>query len=174
MPVEIYKVGLIGNGFLAIMARPAVEPGAIDPFATMANIGVQLVVSLLEPSEARSLGLDNERELVKSCGMDYVTFPIPDMGQPVSVEEFAKLAQVLSKQIGAGVNTLVHCRAGIGRSGLVAAGILMQAGANPEQALEQISKYRGVRVPETSAQQDWLAGDFALFLQQQRSATRSE
>jgi len=156
MQAEMYKVGTIGKGFFAIMARPSLDEN--DPASVMniSRLGIKLVVSLLETNEARTLGLDAERELVKALGMDFVSFPIPDMGLPTSVEEFSSLSKMLLKQVNTGINTLVHCHAGIGRSGLMAAGILLHCDLDPKQAFAHVSKMRGVRVPETRQQEDWL------------------
>jgi protein-tyrosine phosphatase len=156
MQAEMFKVGTIGSGFLAMMARPSLEEGAAASVVNIARLNINLVVSLLGHSEARALGLDGEREQVKSHGMDFVSFPIPDMGLPPSVEDFARLSSMLFQQVNAGVNTLVHCHAGIGRSGLVVAGILLHCNLDPEQAFAHVSKIRGVRVPETHDQEDWL------------------
>jgi protein-tyrosine phosphatase len=156
MQAEMYKVGTIGKGFFAIMARPSLEQSDPASVVNISRLGIKLVVSLLETNEARTLGLDAERELVKALGMDFVSFPIPDMGIPTSVEEFAGLSKMLLKQVDAGVNTLVHCHAGIGRSGLMAAGILLHCDLDPKQAFAHVSKMRGIRVPETSQQENWL------------------
>lgn len=160
MPSEMYKIGTIGNGFLAMMAQPSPELGAAASFVNIAGLGIQLVVSLLEPSEARLLGLDSEREQVKSQAMDFLPFPIPDMGLPPSVEGFARTSKLLFRQVDAGVNTLVHCRAGIGRSGLFIAGILLHCDLDPGQAFAHVSRMRGIRVPETREQEDWLISNY--------------
>ncbi len=163
MPLRLYRVATIGKGFIAIMARP--EFGGGSPFADIAAEGVGHVVSLLEPGEARDLGLEAEPEMVRLQQMEFSSFPIPDMGVPASVERYARLTQALARQVHDGTSTLVHCRAGIGRSGLVAAGVLMHAGLTARQALAQISSQRGVRVPETSEQSEWLTDTFAAVLQ---------
>jgi protein-tyrosine phosphatase len=53
----------------------------------------------------------------------------------------------------------VHCRAGIGRSGLFAAGMLLYAGMDAEQAFAHVGKMRGLRVPETLDQHNWLVSN---------------
>jgi len=156
MQAEMYKVGTIGKGFFAIMARPSLEENDPASVVNISRLGINLVVSLLENNEARTLGLDAEREQVKALGMDFVSFPIPDMGIPTSVEKFASLSKMLLKQVDSGINTLVHCHAGIGRSGLMAAGMLLHCDLGPQQAFTHVSKMRGVRVPETRQQEDWL------------------
>jgi protein-tyrosine phosphatase len=164
MQAEMYKVGTIGKGFFAIMARPSLEQSDPASVVNISRLGINLVVSLLETNEARTLGLDAEREQVKALGMDFVSFPIPDMGIPTSVEEFASLSKMLLKQVNAGNNILVHCHAGIGRSGLMAAGILLHCDLNPKQAFAHVSKMRGVRVPETPDQEYWLMSNHATIV----------
>ena len=48
------------------------------------------------------------------------------------------------------------CFAGIGRSTLVAAALLVRAGLALPEALALISESRGITVPDTSAQHRWL------------------
>jgi protein-tyrosine phosphatase len=164
MPVEMYKIGSMGEGFVAIMARPSLEANAAASIINIARLGIRQVVSLLEPSEARSLGLDAEREKVKAHAMDFISFPIPDMGLPPSVEDFALLSKKLFNQVNAGVNTLIHCQAGIGRSGLLVAGILLHCDMDPRQAFAYASRMRGIRVPETPEQEKWLDSNYATIL----------
>jgi protein-tyrosine phosphatase len=160
----MYKIGSIGHGFLAIMGRPYIEQHEAASLANVARLGIQQVVSLLESGEARHLGLDAERFEARACGMGFVSFPIADMGTPRSVEEFAEVTHTLFRRIDSGINTLVHCRAGIGRSGLFAAGMLLYAGMDAEQAFAHVGKMRGLRVPETLEQHAWLVDNQARIV----------
>ncbi|HKJ50904.1 MAG TPA: protein-tyrosine phosphatase family protein [Gammaproteobacteria bacterium] len=155
----MYKIGSIGHGFLAIMGRPYIEHEEPASLLNVARLGIQQVVSLLEPGEARSLGLDTERLEVRAQGMGFVSFPIADMGTPRSVEKFADLTHTLFRRVDSGINTLVHCRAGIGRSGLFAAGMLLYAGMDAEQAFAHVTRMRGLRVPENPDQHTWLVSN---------------
>ena len=164
LQAEMYKVGTMGSGFLAIMAHPSLEPEAAASITNIARLNIKVVVSLLEPSEARRLGLDAERSVVKAHGMEFVSFPIPDMGLPPSVDDFARLTYHLFKQVNVGFNTLVHCRAGIGRSGLFSAGVLLHVGMNPDEAFDYVSSQRGLRVPETPEQRQWLVDNYDVIV----------
>ena len=53
-------------------------------------------------------------------------------------------------------NIAIHCYAGIGRTGLIAASILIKQGMDVDTALIKLSKTRGLRVPETIGQIAWL------------------
>ncbi len=153
----MFKIESIGEGFIAIMAYPGVDGNAASAIASLARDGVRQVVSLLEPGEARALGLETEVQLVEAESMKFVSFPIPDMGLPASLDDFAGLARDLKHQVEAGENTLVHCRGGIGRSGLLAAAVLSCCGVEARQACEQVTRIRGLRSPETTQQWEWLS-----------------
>ena len=156
---EVFRIDSIGKGCLAIMAHPASAAGVGSVASTISEIaalGFHQVVSLLEPAEADALGLAEEGELVMAQSMKFVSFAIPDMGLPACVEDFARLAQLLFTEINSGTNTLIHCRGGIGRSGLLAAAVLLQCGKDVQTAFAQVSLMRGRQVPETAQQGDWL------------------
>ena len=155
----MYKIGSIGAGYLAIMGRPYIEHDQPASLRNVARLGITQIVSLLPPREVRSLGLDAARQEARVQGMAFVSYPIADMGTPASVEEFARLTRRVFRQVESGISTLVHCRAGVGRSGLFAAGVLLHAGVDAEQAFAHVSKMRGLRVPETLEQHAWLVNN---------------
>ena len=155
----IYRIDSIGTGYFAISAHPASNGDPALRIAEIAASGIQQVISLLEPGEAQTLGLQRERELVSAQSMDFVSFPISDMGQPASTEAFTDLSRRLYQQIHAGSHALIHCRAGVGRSGLLAAAVLMHEGRDAQQAFARVARMRGMPVPETTGQGTWLAAN---------------
>jgi protein-tyrosine phosphatase len=52
----------------------------------------------------------------------------------------------------------IHCRAGIGRSTTLAACVLILLGVEGDVALDMIAAARGLEVPETEAQRQWVLG----------------
>lgn len=66
------------------------------------------------------------------------------------------LAHRLARAIEAGSVIGVHCRAGIGRSAIIAASILMALGQTADAALKLITEARGVSVPDTFEQREWI------------------
>ena len=72
------------------------------------------------------------------------------------MREAVSLIARIGAQLDAGKNVAVHCRQGIGRSGLIAAGVLMTSGASPREAMRIVSSARGISVPETLAQRQWI------------------
>jgi protein-tyrosine phosphatase len=161
---DIYRIASIGEGYLAVMPHPA-SAGDLDAsIGALAAQGIRQVVSLLESKEAQMLGLEREAELVVQHSMRFLSFPIPDMGLPGSIDEFGRLSRQLHREIGSGSSTLVHCRGGIGRSGLLAAAILLQEGLEVQQALAEVARKRVRRVPETSEQGAWLVANHAAIV----------
>jgi protein-tyrosine phosphatase len=111
---------------------------------------------LLEKDEATELGLEREEALCSSTGLTFVSFQIPDRGVPDARADFAGLINFLAERLRAGDSVAVHCRAGIGRSGLVGACILGVLGVAPDPAFAMLSRARGVTVPDTEAQAEWV------------------
>jgi protein-tyrosine phosphatase len=118
--------------------------------------GVDVVVSLLESDEADQLGLSEESKVAEAHGIRFISFPIPDRGVPASVPATIALMAGIAGALEEGKNVAVHCRQGIGRSGLIAAGVLATSGVSADDAIKAASSARGLAVPETSEQRLWV------------------
>jgi len=94
-------------------------------------------------------------DAAESRALQFVSFPIPIAEFPASTREALSLIAGIAGALEEGRNAAVHCRQGIGRSGLIAAGVLMYFGASPEQADARGQRHRGTAVPETSEQRQW-------------------
>jgi protein-tyrosine phosphatase len=149
------------DGRLAILPRPRGGEWLSDEIRSIAAQGIQIVLSLLTPSEEAELGLADEAVLADRHGLDFMRYPVPDRGVPRSPELFSAL---ISELTDSGRTVGVHCRAGIGRSGVTCAAMLMRLGHNPEEALTLVSKARGVAVPDTTAQKQWLLDHRAIIV----------
>jgi protein-tyrosine phosphatase len=143
-------------GRLATAARPRADDWLDDEVESWKADGVDIVVSLLEPTEARDLGLEREAELCRACSVMFVSFPIPDFSLPENEREVARLADSLVGELKQGRSVVIHCRAGIGRSSVIAACTMISAGLDAADALSRIELARGVRVPDTEAQRAWV------------------
>jgi len=146
----------VPGGRLAISARPRGNDWLGDELAGLRQQGIDVLVSLLTETENKELGLEREHAIATQKGLRFYSFPIEDRGVPASLSKAETLVAQLSSEMRHGKNVAVHCRQGIGRSGLLSAAILINAGEGLEQSLEAISKARGTDVPETSEQRNWL------------------
>jgi len=75
---------------------------------------------------------------------------------PASEFEFVRQMESLERDLAAGRNVVLHCRQGIGRTGLVATCLLVASGHSASAAVEQLSAARGIAVPETLQQRQWI------------------
>jgi len=73
------------------------------------------------------------------------------------MKETELLARRISATIDDGKAVVIHCRAGIGRSSLIAACVLALRGYDAASAFDAIAKARGLAVPDTEAQRAWVA-----------------
>ncbi len=101
--------------------------------------------------------------MAATSGVEFRPFPIPDRGVPASQESVAELANGIVDALEMGRNVAVHCRQGIGRSALIVGAVLVAAGKDAKTALKMIEESRGLEVPETDDQRQWLR-DFASWL----------
>jgi protein-tyrosine phosphatase len=153
---KLYWIAKSSPGRLAISVRPRGGDWLEDEIEGWRKQGIDVVVSLLTPSENEELDLKDEGGFSKAKGIRFISFPIEDRGVPQSRAKVEELVAQLSSKIQQGKNVAVHCRQGIGRSSLISAALLISAGEDIEQTLKAISKARGLDVPETAEQRRWL------------------
>lgn len=84
--------------------------------------GASAVVSLIEHYEFQLLAVENLAQEVRSQGMDWIHLPIRDVDVPDQrfEEIWDEAGTELHGRLDAGDRILIHCRAGLGRTGLVA------------------------------------------------------
>jgi protein-tyrosine phosphatase len=143
-------------GRVAIPPRPRAGDWLADEVRSWRDEGIDAVVSMLTPDEVEDLGLAAEPAESEAHGLRLLSFPVADRAVPASKLEFAGLLTDLSRQLDAGQTVAVHCRQGIGRSALVAIGLLVWSGMDPARAVETVSAARGRPVPETPDQLRWV------------------
>ena len=73
---------------LAIVLRPRGEKELKEDLADIKRSGVKTLVSMLEPNEARWLGLADEGPLAEEAGMHFLSYPILDVHVPADVTTF--------------------------------------------------------------------------------------
>jgi protein tyrosine/serine phosphatase len=157
MKPNVYWINGPWPGKLAILARPRGADWLDDEVIGWKDAGLDVVVSLLTPSEYSELGLNHEDEIVKRNGLTFVSFPIADYSVPASKKVTRQLVNKLEGLLFRGNKIGIHCRQGIGRSSLVAACVLVISGESPGTAFQQIETARGLSVPDTPEQKEWVA-----------------
>ena len=75
---------------------------------------------------------------------------------PAAPKEFLEFIDPLDVELGKGVAMAIHRRAGIGRSSLIAACLLVRQGLSADSALQAIEEARGLPIPDTLEQRLWI------------------
>ncbi len=143
-------------GKLGMAARPRGGDWLQDELAKWRREGISTVVSLLMPEEEREFDLETEGRDARNQSMKFLSVPIADRQVPDSDADLLSVVQKVEAVLDAGNNVVVHCRQGIGRSGLFAACLLINRNWSPQAAVEELSAARGRSVPETLEQRKWL------------------
>jgi protein-tyrosine phosphatase len=118
--------------------------------------GIETLVSLLRAEESKILHLDAEGRLCQSMGIDYKWLPVQDHSIPESMPEFRLVVEHLQRDLRAGKAVGAHCYAGIGRSCMLIACLLCVEGLTPTEAFARLSAARGLQVPDTWLQMQWV------------------
>jgi protein-tyrosine phosphatase len=156
MATELHWVHGPWAGRLALAARPRGGDWLRDEILGWKRSGIDTVCSLLTKEEERDLDVEREKSEAQAQGMNFLSFPIADCQVPASENALSRHLEALDGELSAGRNVVLHCRQGIGRTGLVAACLLVTQGASASAAIEQLSSARGLPVPETAEQRRWI------------------
>jgi protein-tyrosine phosphatase len=156
MQTEIFWIEGVPEGRLAVMPRPRGGDWLEDEVRSLRAAGVDVLVSLLTREEMEELELADEAACCAAVGIESISFPFADRGVPASVSDALHLVRRLAALIAGGNAVAVHCRQGVGRSGLVTACVLASLGDRPDTALERVARARGRPVPDTPEQRDWV------------------
>jgi protein-tyrosine phosphatase len=156
MQAQLYWIEVPWTGHFAIVPRPRGGDWLEDEVEAWQHAGLNRVVSLPTPDEVADLDLGQEAAWCQAHGIQFVSFPIPDRSVPVSQHAALALVHQLMQALAEGEHIAVHCRQGIGRSALLAAGVLVAGDEEPETVFQHISTARGCAVPETVEQQEWV------------------
>ena len=154
MRPTLFSIDQPDPGRLSTMAKPRGGDWLTDEMTALHTAGFAILVCALTTAELDEVDLIDEPQAARDAGLQFVSIPIPDRGVPDPTTVLPDL-QRLASRVRDGAHVVTHCRFGIGRASLLAAGILVLNGLPPEQAWERLQRARGLTVPDTSAQRAW-------------------
>jgi ADP-ribosyl-[dinitrogen reductase] hydrolase len=120
--------------------------------------GAVALVTLMEEHELERLAVPMIGERTRSSGIDWFHLPIRDASIPDRSFETAWLeaGPALHQRLQRGEGIVIHCRGGLGRTGLVAARLLIESGESPQNALKRVRAARKGAVA-TREQEEYLS-----------------
>jgi protein-tyrosine phosphatase len=127
--------------------------------ATVQAWGPSLVISLVEPHEFVMLGVPGYADAMARSGLPWRQLPIRDAGVPdVTFEgDWMDAGAEARRVLRDGGRVLLHCRAGLGRTGTIAARLLVELGSAPDAAIATVRRARPGAI-ETFAQERHVRG----------------
>jgi protein-tyrosine phosphatase len=154
---SVYWIPTSEPGRLGIMPRPRGNDWLKAEIKSLADQKVDILISALSDYEINELGLHEEAAMCNKHKIEFRAFPISDRTAPLLVDRGAELVKTIYAEMSEGKSVVIHCRLGIGRSGMLCAGTLIAGGENAARALARVSEARGTEVPDTPEQKIWLA-----------------
>lgn len=134
---------------LFAIARDADLDGHVE---SIADWGARALVSLIEGEELGWYGVRSLPTMASGRGMRHLHLPIVDMGVPDERFEHAWRTEgvALRDMLLDGERIVVHCLAGMGRTGTITARLLVELGATPREAIEIVRRARPgtIQTPE--------------------------
>jgi ADP-ribosyl-[dinitrogen reductase] hydrolase len=106
--------------------------------------GATHVVSVMEQHEFEKFNVPALGAEIEARGISWHHLPVPDGGIPDETFErhWTYHGHVLRQALLAGERVLIHCRGGLGRTGLLASRLLVEFGEDPRIAIERVRAAR--------------------------------
>jgi ADP-ribosyl-[dinitrogen reductase] hydrolase len=161
LPVSGGHIGLCccpGHRLTPRFVRPSLEAFEAD-LDDIAGSGAKRLVTLMEPDELAYIGIDPKRldREVRARGLEWLHLPIRNLSVPGAAWEtsWVTAGAVLRRELAAGRGFAMHCYAGLGRTGTIAARLLIEHGLPSAEAIALVRRIRPGSI-ETVAQEDYV------------------
>jgi ADP-ribosyl-[dinitrogen reductase] hydrolase len=140
------------------------HPAGVTPAETQQRLesllaaGIECFVDLTMPDELAAYDVE------LPIAAEYIRKPIRDHGLPARRDHMVDIQACLDHAVRTGQRTYVHCRAGIGRTGIVIGCFLVERGMSGPEALEELNRIwqqskrseTWPHVPETDEQSEYV------------------
>jgi len=137
----------IKNSVAKMLLTPCPGTQEVDlntSLTTLKDAGVEAVLTFMTQSELDKNGLSNIGQSIKGKGMSWFHLPIVDEHAPETpfLEAWETAGPAIHRLIEQGKTIALHCKGGSGRTGLVAAQLLLERGEEMKPLMARIKCLR--------------------------------
>ncbi|MEZ4301475.1 MAG: dual specificity protein phosphatase family protein [Polyangiaceae bacterium] len=144
-------------GRLGMMSAPGrTRPLPADLDELIGQHGCVALVSLVIDRELEILGIEDLVDRARERDLRVIRFPIDDFSTPDSLEEVESLTTEILALTRTGGTVILHCWAGLGRTGMITACCLASLGFPAKEAIAAVRQCRPGTV-QNSLQEDLVA-----------------
>ena len=142
MKVAWIREGIFSKGRLGMCRCPGSHGGVSlrVEVPALAAEGATHVLSLVEDCELESLTGEGLFETIEGCGMTSLRWPFRDGDTPG--EDWPERLLALWSALSDGAHLIVHCMAGMNRTGVIVCMLLGMAGMRSDAAVELLRETR--------------------------------
>lgn len=144
-------------GDLFLSSCPGMGKDLLGDIQIIKDLNIKCLISLVEHDELNHLGAKYLFKELDKNNIQWIHFEIKNFDIP-TLNQYDKLnsnIKNISQRILNGENIFIHCMAGLGRTGMLAALILTKLGLHAKQSIEIIRNNRPGSI-ETEAQENFV------------------
>ncbi len=151
-------VSVPSGGKIGLAPCPGMKESVNKDISSYDEWGAKIVISLVETKELQQAGAEDLGHLLKQRKIEWFHVPIQDCMPPsLNVRaQWLDLKLLLKYHLrDKKERILLHCWAGVGRAGMIAAKLLMQSGMATDDAIAHVRSVQPDAI-DTAGQVDWL------------------
>lgn len=115
-----------------------------DALAQLKQQGAVAIITLVSNEELNERNLDCFGESVSDSGLEWFHIPVPDDDIPRDrfEQKWNEVLQKINEYLQGESSVAIHCMGGSGRTGLIAARLMLDQGIDAKQAISKIRELR--------------------------------